>query len=112
MTEKIYGADKPSYGVTERADGWIELRGYHDNKEVRAKLRKHINHPSELLEHYAAYSGSSIGAKRWLAEVMRDYGSHFGENRVQIILNPSVLLVSGTAPPLGPAVPRSAEDTT
>jgi hypothetical protein len=89
MKQNIYGGNKPSYGVIDKQDGSIELRVYHDNKEVRAKLHKHINHPSELLEHYGAYSGSSIRAKRRLAEVMRDYGSCFGQNHVQIVLNPS-----------------------
>lgn len=112
MAEKIYGGNKSSYGVAVRADGWIDLRVYHNNKQVRAKLHKHINRPSELLEHYGAYSGSSIRAKRWLAEVMRHYGPYFGEDRVEIILDVSAAAVSAAAPRFGPAAPRSADGTT
>jgi len=98
---KIYGGSKASYGVRERQDGWIELSVYHDNKEVRSVLQRHIDRPSELLELYGAYSGSTIRAKRWLAEVMHDYGTYFGQDSVQIILNPA-------APPPSPPPPGAA----
>jgi hypothetical protein len=108
MAEKIYGGNKPSYGVTEREDGCIELRVYHDNtKEMRPKLAKHIHRPSELLQHYAAYSRSSIRAKYWLARVVDDYRPYFLQDRVKIMLDPSTTPVAAVAPPV-PARPHDS----
>lgn len=105
MAEKIYGAREASYGVTERADGWIELRVYHKNKGVRRVLKEHIDNPSYFLRRRAAYQRSSIRAENHLAAVIRDYPSHFGQNRVQIILNPGAPQVGAVKPPPSPMTP-------
>ena len=86
MGEKIYGGNKPSYGVTDSADGWIDLHVYHINSEVRSLLHKHTSDPSHFLRHHAAYKRSKIRAKYWLAEVIDHYRSHFAQNRVRITL--------------------------
>lgn len=104
MVEKIYGP-QTLYGVTERADGWIELRVYHHHKGVRENLQGHIGTASELLRRHRAFKRSNTKAESWLAAVMDDYRPYFLQNRVQIILNPSPPQVGAVAPPPSPMTP-------
>ena len=83
MAEIVYGGNKPSYGVLEIQDGWIELRVYHTNQGVRQVLRRCGNNPRELLGRKWA---GSIKAKHWMGEVIKDYRSCFEQNHVRIIL--------------------------
>jgi hypothetical protein len=99
VAERLYGENKPSYGVTERRDGWIELRVYHGNRSMRQVLQEHIDDPSFFLRRYHAYSRSGTRAESWLAKVTADYRSHFQRNLVKIVLSPSTLAPAMAAPP-------------
>jgi len=83
MTEKCYGGRRLAYAVTERdrsKRGCIQVFVFHQNKEVRRDLEN--SDPSQLLKRYEAFLRSNIVAQKWLAEVMRDYWSHFEKDLV------------------------------
>jgi hypothetical protein len=86
MEEIRYSGNKTSYGVTQRENGRIEVRVYHDNASMRQVLRNATGNPRQLLQHYDAYVRSNIRAQNWLAQVMADYRSYFESNRVDIAL--------------------------
>ena len=78
MTEKCYGGRRLAYAVTERnrsGRGRVQVFVFHENKEVRRDLAS--SDPSQLLKRYESFSRSNTRAQKWLADVMRDYWSHF-----------------------------------
>ncbi len=81
MKETIYGGNKWSYGVTERDDGWIDVRVYHDNQHVRKILRRLRDNPQELL----ARNWKGLRAAVWMGEVIKDFRSHFEHGQVNVI---------------------------
>jgi len=81
MTEKFYGGNKWSYGVTECEDGWIEVRVYHDNQHVRKLLYRFKDNPRELLRR----SWKGLRAAIWMGEVLKDFRSYFEDGRVRVI---------------------------
>ena len=58
MDERLYGRNKWSYGVTERPDGWIEVRVYHTNRTMYRLLEQHAANPRCFLSRRVAFSGS------------------------------------------------------
>jgi hypothetical protein len=99
VAERLYGENKLSYGVTERRNGWIELRVYHSNRSMRQVLQDHIGDTSYFLRRYHAYSRSGTRAESWLAKVIAEYRSRFQRNLVKIVLSPSTLAPAMAAPP-------------
>ena len=93
MAEKFFGGRKlpltrrnSMYGIIEREDGWIEVRVYHTNQEMRKALRAHQDNPGYFLVRCGDYAENNLSAKKWLAEVMTCYQSHFEQGYVEIIL--------------------------
>lgn len=83
MTEKCYGGRRLAYAVTERdrsKRGRIQVFVFHENMAMRRDLEN--SDPSQLLKRYKALLRSSIVAQKWLAEVIRDYWSHFEKDLV------------------------------
>lgn len=83
MTEKCYGGRRLAYAVTERRQGEqgrIRVFVFHENEGVRRDLGN--SNPSQLLKRYEAFLRSNIVAQKRLAEVMKDYWSHFERNLV------------------------------
>lgn len=80
--ERIYGGNKPSYGVAKCEDGWIEVRVYHENQSTQKRLRRYVRTPKALL----GLRWEGARAAEWFADVLRDYGPYFESNKVRIIL--------------------------
>jgi len=79
---RIYGGNKPSYGVTECQDGWLEVRVYHDNQHVHRVLRRLRSDPKQLLGR----NWKGLRAAVWLGEVIKDFRTYFEDGRVRIVV--------------------------
>lgn len=85
MTKKCYGENRLAYVVSERnreSNGHIEIFVFHENESMRNTIKNASSDPIKLLERYNTYLESSIRAKYWLAQVMKDFWAHFENNLV------------------------------
>ena len=82
--EQCYGGNKLAYAVTDRrltVQGHILVFVFHNNNDVREALENRS--PSQLLRRRDAFTRSETSAENWLAQVMRDYESHFERDLLQ-----------------------------
>jgi len=63
----------------------IQVQVGTDNTDMHRTLARYREEPSGLLRFLDTYTDSSIRAKFWLAQVMREYRNEFAADRVEFL---------------------------